>query len=102
MVIKFAKAAEEYNDIFKDDHDLVVFIRRNIEFNPSSVNDFVEYEKQCGFNDMQIAYLRELLLFISQNGHFNKADLLREELNFNGIFNSTEIGKLINDIENRM
>lgn len=101
-VIKIAKTAEEYNDIFKDDHDLVVFIRRNIEFNPSAVNDFVEYEKQCGFNDMQIAYLRELLLFISQNGHFNKADLLREELNFYGIFNSTEIGKLINDIENRM
>lgn len=41
-------------------------------------------------------------MFISQNGHFNKADLLREELNFYGIFNSTEVGKLINDIENRM
>lgn len=51
---------------------------------------------------MQIAYLRELLLFISQNGYFDKADLLREELNFNGIFNSIEIGKLIKDIENRM
>jgi hypothetical protein len=51
---------------------------------------------------MQIAYLKELLLFIYQNGHFNKANLFREELNFYGIFNSTEIGKNINDIENRM
>ena len=41
-----------------------------------------------GFNDSQIEYLRQLLLFVSQNGSFNKRDLLREELNFNKIFNS--------------
>lgn len=46
--------------------------------------------------------MKELLIFISQNGKFVKQDLLREELNFNGIFNSIEIGKLISDIENRI
>lgn len=73
-VIKITKASEEYNEIFKDDHDLVVFIRRNIEFNPSAINDFVEYEKQCGFNDMQIAYLRELLCL------FLKTDILIKQI----------------------
>ena len=49
---------------------------------------------------MQIAYVKELLLFISQNGYFEKSDLLREELDFRGIFNSIEINRLIEEIEN--
>ena len=35
------------------------------------------------------------------NGKFERTDLLREELNFNGIFNSQEIGSLIKDLEER-
>lgn len=101
-IIKIAKTAEEYNDLFKEDYDLVVFIRKNLELNPVAVESFADEEKAAGFNDMQVTYLKELLLFISQNGYFDKADLLREELNFNGIFNSIEIGKLIKDIEDRM
>ena len=101
-IIKLAKTAEEYNDLFKDDSDLVVFVRKNLEMNPIAVESFLDEEKKQGFNDFQIKYMKELLIFISQNGKFIRQDLLREELNFNGIFNSVEIGKLINDIENRI
>ena len=98
-VIEIAKTADEYNELFSEDNNLVVFVRRSMELNPLSVNTFIEKEKSYGFNDVQIAYVKELLLFISQNGKFERTDLLREELNFNGIFNSREIGLLIRDIE---
>lgn len=101
-IIKIAKTAEEYSDLFKEDYDLVKFIRKNIEMNPEAVELFVTQEKLSGFNETQTNYIKELLLFISQNGYFDKVDLLREELNFKGIFNSIEIGKLIRDIEERM
>ena len=98
-VIEIAKTAEEYNELFNEDINLVIFVRRNIELNPLSVEAFIEKERAKGFNEGQIAYIKELLLFISQNGKFERTDLLREELNFNGIFNSTQILQLINDIE---
>ena len=101
-IIPIAKTVEEYNDLFKEDSDLVVFIRKNLEMNPIAVESFLDEERKQGFNEQQIKYMKELLIFISQNGKFVKQDLLREELNFNGIFNSIEIGKLINDIENRI
>ena len=44
----------------------------------------------------------ELLNYISQNGKFERKDLLREELNFGSLFNSVEINMLLNDIENRL
>jgi len=98
-VIKIAKSADEYNETFKDDADLVKFIRINKEFNPIAFDRFIKQERLKGFNDSQIEYLRQLLLFVSQNGSFNKRDLLREELHFNKIFNSIEINNLIKDIE---
>jgi type I restriction enzyme R subunit len=101
-IVAIAKTAEEYNDLFKDDLDLVVFIRKNMELNPLAVEDFIAEEKQKGFSEYQLDYLKELLLFISQNGKFERNDLLREELNFNGIFNSLEIQNLLNDIEKRV
>lgn len=101
-VVKIAKTAEEYNDLFKSDDDLVVFIRKNMEFNPNAVTDFIKEEEAKGFNFAQLSFLRELLLFISQNGSFKREDLLREELNFNQIFNSIEINKIIEDIEERI
>ena len=101
-MVKLAKTAEEYNDLFKDDSDLVVFVRKNLEMNPIAVENFIDSQRSKGFNDLQTTYIKELLLFISQNGYFDRRDLLREELNFNGIFNSVEIGDLIKDIEERM
>ncbi len=101
-VIKIAKSADEYNELFKEDYDLVVFIRKNLELNPDSVNLFIKKENESGFNDMQLAYIKELLLFISQNGDFKREYLLREELGFGELFNSIEINKLLNDIEERL
>jgi hypothetical protein len=47
------------------------------------------------------------MFWVIINGNIDKIDkkcynLIREELNFYGIFNSSEIGKLIKDIEDRM
>lgn len=70
--------------------------------NPIAVEDFIQCEKNKGFDETQIKYLKELLIFISQNGKFERKDLLREELNFNGIFNNIQINKLISDIEERI
>lgn len=101
-VIKIAKTAEEYNELFKEDEDLVVFVRKNIEFIPSSIEAFLAEEKAKGFNDEQLKYIKELLLFISQNGDFKRNYLLRPELLFGELFNSSEINNLIVDIESRI
>jgi type I restriction enzyme R subunit len=101
-IIKIAKSADEYNSTFKDDESLVVFVRKNLEMNPLAVDGFLKHLCSIGFNEKQVNYAKELLIFISQNGEFKKEDLLREELNFNGIFNSLEIGALIGEIEQRI
>jgi type I restriction enzyme R subunit len=101
-VINLATSAEEYNNHFKQDIDLIIFIRKNLEFNPEAVESFINEESLKGYNEIQLTYLKELLLFISQNGKFEINDLLREELDFKGIFNSEEINRLIEDIERRI
>ena len=101
-VVKIAKTAEEYNEAFKEDNDLVVFIRKNLELNPEAVDKFAQIFIDKGFNEMQVRYIRELLLFISQNGYFTRQVLLLEELNFKDLFNSDEIKLLIEEIESRM
>ncbi len=102
QVIKIAKTADEYNSAFADDKLLVVFIRKNIPFNPVAVNAFLESLRNLGFNNKQIIYVKELLIFISQNGQFSRQDLLREELNFGELFNSIQINDLLNEIEKRI
>ena len=98
-IVKVTKSHEEFISIFKDELEIISFVRRNIELNPNAVNAFIDKQKSYGFNDIQIAYVKELILFISQNGCFDRSDLLREELDFRGIFNSIEINQLINSIE---
>jgi len=98
-VLKIAKSADEYAKLFEKDEDLIEFVRKTIEFNPVAVDHLVNVLKEKGFNDIQVTYARELLLFISQNGKFDRRDLLREELNFNGIFNSVKIKELIGIID---
>ena len=101
--VKIAKTADEYNDLFKTDSDLVIFIRKNLEFNPLFVKAFLNYLGALGFNEEQSNYAKELLIYISQNGMFDRQDLaVKESLNFEGIFNSTEILKLIEEIEKIM
>lgn len=101
-VIKISKTAEEYNDLFKEEEDLVIFVRKNVEFLPSAVEAFLDEEKTKGFNENQIKYIKELLIFISQNGDFKRKYLLRPELLFGELFNSTEINNLIKDVEDRI
>lgn len=101
-IIEIARTAEEYNDLFPDDAAIVTFVRKNIEMIPEAVDSFIEIQKAKGLQGGQITYIKELLLFISQNGKFERTDLLREELNFNSIFNSIEINNLIKDIEDRL
>ncbi len=102
-VIKIAKTADEYNELFKTDEDLVIFVRKNLEFNPICVKGFLSYLGGLGFNAEQCNYAKELLVYISQNGFFNKQDLaVKESLNFEGIFNSNEILKLITEIDKVM
>lgn len=101
-VIKMARSADEYNSVFPDDNTLIIFVRKNVPFNPVALNEFLEYLKTGGFNDDQISYTKELLIFISENGKFSREDLLREELNFGALFNSVQINTLINEIEKRI
>lgn len=101
-VIKIAKSADEYNSVFSEDNSLVVFIRKNVPFNPEAKNGFLNHLKELEFNDVQVTYANELLVFISQNGQFSRQDLLRDELNFGGIFNSIQIQKLLKEIESRL
>jgi hypothetical protein len=98
-MIDIAKTAEEYNEVFDSDESLVIFVRKNIEINPIAVKNFIDHLMNLGFNEKQIEYTKELLIFINQNGQFNRSDLLIEELNFNGIFNSSEISLLIKEVE---
>ena len=98
-VIKIAKTAEEYNELFKEDEDIVTFVRKNVEFLPSAVDAFLDKEKNKGLNEDQLKYIKELLLFISQNGDFKRQYLLRPELLFGELFNSSQINDLIVDIE---
>ena len=98
-MIDIAKTAEEYNEVFNSDESLVIFVRKNIEINPITIKNFIDHLINLGFNEKQIEYTKELFIFINQNGQFNRSDLLFEELNFNGIFNSSEISLLIKEIE---
>ncbi len=99
IALEIAKNEAEYNKLFATDDELVIFVRKNLEFNPVAVDHYLNALKEKGFNETQIIYARELLLFISQNGRFDRRDLLREELNFNGIFNSQQIRALIDYVE---
>jgi len=62
------------------------------------MDKFVSKQLDAGFNLQQLAYVKALLVFISENGRFEKDDLLREELDFRKIFNNIEISKLIEDV----
>jgi hypothetical protein len=62
------------------------------------MDKFVSKQLDAGFNLQQLAYVKALLVFISENGRFEKDDLLSEELDFRKIFNNIEISKLIEDV----
>jgi type I restriction enzyme, R subunit len=98
-VLRISKNKEEFEDLFSSDDEIVSFIRRSIEMNPDAVASFIEKQKENGFNETQCVYIKELLIFISENGKFSKSDLLRDELNFGTLFDSASIKILIDEIE---
>ena len=101
-ILSFSKDLSEYETLFPSDTALTVFVRKNIETNPDAVDAFIEIQKAKGFSDKQCKYVRELLTFISQNGSFQRSDLLREELNFGSLFDNITIQSLLADIEARV
>lgn len=101
-ILSFSKDQSEYETLFPSDTALIVFVRKNIETNPDAVDAFIEIQKAKGFSDKQCKYVRELLTFISQNGSFQRSDLLREELNFGSLFDNITIQSLLADIEARV
>lgn len=93
---------EEFNKLFNNDSELVSYCRRIIGISQLKINEFLKPYKEKGFSELKQTYIRELLLFISQNGSFERSDLLLPELTFDGILDSEEILKLLEDIESRL
>lgn len=97
-ILKLAKSQEEYDNLFKNDEELIIFVRKNIIFDEKAIKFFLETQLEKR-NQEQIKYIKELLIFINQNGSFKVEDLIKnEELHFVELFNSEEIKDLINDI----
>jgi len=99
IVLKISKNQDEYDELFTYDEDIVPFLRRKLEINPDAVDKFLALQKAKGFNETQCVYIKELLVFIAENGKFSKTDLLIDELNFKTMFDSVSINALISDIE---
>jgi hypothetical protein len=99
IVLDISNSQDEYDELFTNEEDIVPFVRRNIEMNPDEVDKFIAIQKAKGLNEIQSIYLKELLIFIAENGKFCKNDLLKEELNFGSMFDSIAINSLISELE---
>jgi hypothetical protein len=94
---------DEYSIKFPKDKDLIVYVRKTIGISKSAIEGFIRTLKtQKGYSDAQAEYVETLLLFISENGTFERQDILREELAFNGLFNSVELKELLDDVLKRI
>ena len=93
----------EYSIKFPNDKDLIVYVRKTIGISKSAIEEFIRSLKvQKGYSDAQAEYVETLLLFISENGTFERQDILREELAFNGLFNSGELKELLDEVLKRI
>lgn len=96
-------ANNEYSIKFPKDKDLIVYVRKTIGISKSAIEGFIRTLKvQKGYSDAQAEYVETLLLFISENGTFERQDILREELAFNGLFNSGELKELLEEVLKRI
>ena len=59
---------------------------------------FIEKQKEKGFNNEQIDFVKGLFVFIFKNGCFKRKDLISEGFDLD-IFNSEEIRSLLDDIK---
>ena len=101
-IIKLAKTNDEYRELFERDECIPIFVRRKCGIKKEAIDAFVQFESLRGYSNRQLHYIDELLKYVSQNGMFNRNDLLREELYFGDLFDSSEINTVIKDIEDRL
>ena len=98
-IVNFAKSEDEYKSLFNSDKEIVYFIRRNIEINPTAIDNFLNIQKLKGRTEAQLTYIDELIKYINKNGKFERKDLLKEELHFVGLFDNVQITSLLKDLE---
>ena len=101
-VQKLSKNQDEYANLFESESDIAILVRKITGIDQKAINAFVEMQSEKGFNERQLYYIKELLLFISQNGKFERSDLLRQELLFGDLFDNTQINSIIKDVESRL
>jgi type I restriction enzyme R subunit len=101
-VTKLAKDEDEYKGLFENDTNIPTFVRKTAGINQEAINVFIDFESNKGYNERQLNYIKELLKYISQNGKFERKDLLREELYFGDLFDSVAINSVIADVESKL
>ena len=100
VIMQIAKGDEKWTDLFNSNEEVITFVRQNINVNEGSLSQFIQKQISKGFNEEQIAYVKELFIFIFKNGCFSRSDLIDDGLNyFIDIFNSEEINSLLSDVE---
>lgn len=101
IVIKLSKNENEFKDMFGDNIALISFVRSHVNVNPSVIDTFANRYEEFGYDFNQIAYIKELVKYVLQNGYFYRSDLVqREELAFSHLFSSSvDILRIANDLE---
>lgn len=92
----------DYSKMFVDENDILPYVRRTLGISQLSINAYVNQHKEKGYNSLQVNYIRNLLLFLSQNGTIEKGDLLNPDLDFDGIFDSKQINDVMDEIIKRI
>ena len=92
----------DYSKMFVDENDILPYVRRTLGISQLSINAYVNQYKEKGYNSLQVNYIRNLLLFLSQNGTIEKGDLLNPDLDFDGIFDSKQINDVMDEIIKRI
>lgn len=90
---------EEYNKFFKNDSQVIPYIRKILGISQLKINAFVNKYKELKYDEIKLNYIRNLMLFISQNGELNNQDLL-QYMPFADILNSKKINELLESIHN--
>lgn len=92
----------DYSKMFVDENDILPYVRRTLGISQLSINAYVNQYKEKGYNSLQVNCIRNLLLFLSQNGTIEKGDLLNPDLDFDGIFDSKQINDVMDEIIKRI
>ena len=102
QIYKMTSDKIDYSKMFVDENDILPYVRRTLGISQLSINAYVNLYKEKGYNSLQVNYIRNLLLFLSQNGTIEKGDLLNPDLDFDGIFDSKQINDVMDEIIKRI